>query len=708
MIRPWQIWLAFGVCLAVVVAAVGWMSVRALEADEAQSAAHQQAALEANAQLALWRMDSAVAPLVAQESARPYFVYASFFAADRSVAISKGKRTVAEQIPSPLLTDSPTEVLLHFQIDSENRFSSPRVPDDAIRAAAIPKFLKPADAARAAKWLEHVRKAIAPAKLWSAVPSLGTSPANQTATTEWTAGVPIVASVNGSASNTTNQTATTGSTSMLNLFPTADFLANGTHGALPTQPVEPQSPTQQATLPQQESGRQEAPRSQQNLILNNDSSNTLTSGISVANAPAQVNQGGNEYNARSQYVSQNSQQLANYTGNSTTASGGELQLGNTVNSVSPGGSTAVASNGATIEPPAPDAQATVMKPIWIGDELILARRVRIAGEDYIQGCLLDWPMIQRQLIASVRDLLPNAALSPVASATAAESAHLLASLPLRLDPGAAAISVDGRMSPVRLSLVGAWGALMLAALAVAMLLQGVVSLSERRGAFVSAVTHELRTPLTTFRMYAEMLADNMVSDESARRNYLQTLRVEADRLTHLVENVLLYARLERGRRGAQIAPVAVSQILEQAAPRLTDRAKQANFEIAIDADQTVRHTHVRADPTAVEQILFNLVDNACKYAAAAADRTLHLEARTAASFVELRLRDHGPGVDHRQRRLLFQPFRKSAQEAARTASGVGLGLALSRRLARDMSGDLLYSPESSGGACFVLRLRTGG
>ena len=79
----------------------------------------------------------------------------------------------------------------------------------------------------------------------------------------------------------------------------------------------------------------------------------------------------------------------------------------------------------------------------------------------------------------------------------------------------------------------------------------MVALSERRGAFVSAVTHELRTPLTTFRMYAEMLAEGMVPSPEARQKYLETLRREADRLAHLVENVLQYARLERGRPGGR-------------------------------------------------------------------------------------------------------------------------------------------------------------
>jgi signal transduction histidine kinase len=296
-------------------------------------------------------------------------------------------------------------------------------------------------------------------------------------------------------------------------------------------------------------------------------------------------------------------------------------------------------------------------------------------------------------------------LSAVTAVNADEPAHMLASLPVRLELGALANAAIEGMSPVRMSLVGAWAAMVLAALAVAALLQGVLSLSERRGAFVSAVTHELRTPLTTFRMYAEMLADNMVPNATSRRHYLETLRVEADRLTHLVENVLLYARLERGRPGGRVAPVAVSRILEQATGRLTDRARQAHLEIVVEASEAVRESRVLADPAAVEQILFNLVDNACKYAAGATDRTLHLEARRNAHHVELLLRDHGPGIAAEQRRVLFQPFRKSAHDAARSAPGVGLGLALCRRLARDMGGELSYAPDPSGGACFTLRLR---
>ena len=294
--------------------------------------------------------------------------------------------------------------------------------------------------------------------------------------------------------------------------------------------------------------------------------------------------------------------------------------------------------------------------------------------------------------AACKTCCPTLNCRPSPRSAPSEPAHMLASLPVRLELGTLAAAAAEGMSPVRMSLVGAWAAMVLAALAVAALLQGVLSLSERRGAFVSAVTHELRTPLTTFRMYAEMLASNMVPDETSRQHYLETLRVEADRLTHLVENVLLYARLERGRPGGRTSPVAVSRILEQATGRLTDRAGKPIW----------KSPSRRATPSAKA---------ACWPIRRPSSRFCSTWSTTLASMqpprpiarsiskpersgdhVELLLRDHGPGIAAEQRRVLFQPFRKSARDAAHSAPGVGLGLALCRRLARDMGGELSYAP----------------
>ena len=346
----------------------------------------------------------------------------------------------------------------------------------------------------------------------------------------------------------------------------------------------------------------------------------------------------------------------------------------------------------------------VLRPLWQGELLLLARRIQVNGAAYVQGCWLDWPALRAELLETARDLLPDADLAPVRGADAGAGGRTLAALPLRLIARAPAAVPPAGWTPIRLALALAWVCLLLTAATVGAVLWGAVTLGERRAAFTSAVTHELRTPLTTFRVYTEMLAEGMVPDEAKRREYLQTLQGEAVRLSHLVENVLSYARLERGRHTGTRETVAVGAMLERVATRLQQRAAQAGLRLEAPGPEVETLPAVTTDPSAVEQILFNLVDNACKYAARAADARIHLEVKAAGSQVRLRVRDHGPGISAADRRHLFKPFRKSAEHAAASAPGVGLGLALSRRLARALGGDLRLAAEVRDGAAFDLLL----
>ena len=251
--------------------------------------------------------------------------------------------------------------------------------------------------------------------------------------------------------------------------------------------------------------------------------------------------------------------------------------------------------------------------------------------------------------------------------------------------------VDG---PLQWALSFGWLALVLALAAVALLLWGVLALSERRAAFVSSVTHELRTPLTTFRLYADMLARDMAPTPERRREYLETLKTEAERLTHLVENVLSYARLERGRRPQRSERTTPATLVDRFEPRLAERAAQAGMTLVCDIDESSADRSLTTDVGVDEQVLFNLVDNAAKYAGRAQDRRFSLTTGSEDRFIAFAIRDFGPGFASAKKAARSAPFSKSAQEAAETAPGVGLGLALCRRLAKELGGRLEISPRN--------------
>lgn len=621
MNRPWKIWLVFGLSLAVVMAAMGWVSLTTLRLDRAQAQSGRQAELEERVRLALWRMDSSLAPLIAEESARPYQAYFSFFPAEQAQV--KGGAPVPPVevlVPSPLLTLASSNILLHFQFWSDGTLTSPQVPLAAHRELAESRYITRAEIERAANRLGRLQTVLLSQAPEHAVAGLSSS---------------LWLGPNAAAPP---------------VLRNGDVLINQCAN-LPTNLVE------RISVPGLSQNGQFRPATGDQRALNSA-----------------------EWNARANiYVQVQQQAFAN-----------RLNTANFLPLAVPG------------------AGEGPLRALWLDRELLLAHRVSLEGRFVVQGCWLNWTNLKQSLLAGVADLLPAADLQPRLEPNGNRQDRLLAALPVKLVSGPLDFGPAPAWSPVRVSMAVAWFCVGLAGVAVAVLLHGALSLSERRGAFVSAVTHELRTPLTTFKMYSEMLAEGMVQEETKRRQYLATLCSEANRLSHLVENVLAYARLERGSARSGVQKLTLGELLVRVKPRLAQRAEQAGMTFVEDATDGVLQTVVHVDVPAVEQILFNLVDNACKYAApTATEKLIHLEALAEGKCAMLRVRDHGQGISAAGAKRLFRPFAKSAHEAAHSAPGIGLGLALCRRLSRSLGGDLRWDAKVQGGACFELRLPIG-
>lgn len=352
------------------------------------------------------------------------------------------------------------------------------------------------------------------------------------------------------------------------------------------------------------------------------------------------------------------------------------------------------------------AKVTPFKPVWLNEELVLVRRVQIAGKETMQGVWLNKEEITKQLLAEVVDLFPSATLLALRDDSAADAReNAMLSLPFILVPMEDELYSTLPLSELFDGPIGlAWAGITFALIAAFFMLKAVLKMSERRAAFVSSVTHELRTPLTTFRLYSEMLSSGLVQEESVRQTYLETLRKESERLTHLVENVLSYSQIERGSARAKVETVTLAALVNRFSARLEARASEDGMRVQIDlADEAAEHT-VSVDTTGVEQIIFNLVDNAAKYASGDnCGDLIQVQIERRNNDLRIAVCDQGAGVSASELKRLFKPFHKSAEQAASSKPGVGLGLALCRRLARAMSGDLVYQ-KAEKGACFVLKV----
>lgn len=252
------------------------------------------------------------------------------------------------------------------------------------------------------------------------------------------------------------------------------------------------------------------------------------------------------------------------------------------------------------------------------------------------------------------------------------------------------------------------GALLVGILCIAVLAGGSLLLLQARASaldavqkasFVSNVSHEFKTPLTTIRLYAELLEQRRVSDPEKRDEYLRTISRETQRLARLVGNALDFSRLEQGRKRFAVETLDLaaeaSRIAEAQRPRLLECGLAP--AVSIPAVPVL----VRADRDALEQILLNLLDNACKYAASGGVLALGVHPGGGAL---LTVDDRGPGVPEDQRERIFEKFHRLNDRLTAEQGGVGLGLSIARRLARGLGGELSCTENPGGGARFVLRL----
>ena len=291
-----------------------------------------------------------------------------------------------------------------------------------------------------------------------------------------------------------------------------------------------------------------------------------------------------------------------------------------------------------------------------------------------------------------------------------------ARVPLAADllPGwEVAAFIDGASRPGDSSLAGGFfltGSLLVGIFVVAILSGGSLLLRQARRSeiearqktsFVANVSHEFKTPLTSIRLYAELLEQGRVTDADRRQESLRTIGRETQRLARLVNNALDFSRLEQGRKKYQREPLdlrtEVARLLDTHEPRLAEAG------LALRRELPEAPVPVTTDRDAVEQIVLNLLDNACKYAAGGREVTVRLGA-PAGRGAELRVLDRGPGVPPEHRERIFEKFHRVDDTLTAEKSGAGLGLSIARQLARGLGGDLRFEPRAGGGADFILTL----
>jgi signal transduction histidine kinase len=219
--------------------------------------------------------------------------------------------------------------------------------------------------------------------------------------------------------------------------------------------------------------------------------------------------------------------------------------------------------------------------------------------------------------------------------------------------------------------------------------------------FLAIMSHELRTPLNAIAGYVDLLQMQLHGPvNEAQQEDLRRIQHNQQHLLGIINDVLNFARLETGHVELTIDDVPLAPALRAVLTLTEPRLASKRLTLQYRADNA--SLAVRADPEKLRQILLNLISNAIKFTPP--DGRIHLQCDASRERVRIRVEDTGPGIPPEQLQLVFEPFVQLAPALTRENAGVGLGLSISRDLARAMNGELRADSVPGSGATFELIL----
>jgi signal transduction histidine kinase len=232
-----------------------------------------------------------------------------------------------------------------------------------------------------------------------------------------------------------------------------------------------------------------------------------------------------------------------------------------------------------------------------------------------------------------------------------------------------------------------------------------LELGERQAAFVSSVSHELRTPITAIRMHGELLKAGWVDGQASRESSYDYILKESERLSRLIENVLRYARIGRDSDPLSIERLSIKELRDIIEKKILPIVNQSEFHLALE-DQIPPDSSIGVDldRDAFTQILLNVVDNAIKFSRSAEQKKILISLNQSEKFIEIKVRDFGPGVPEESRSKVFDLFFRAENELTRATPGTGLGLALVKSLS-DRMGIQIQFENRNPGCEFLIKLK---
>ncbi|MDD5695375.1 MAG: HAMP domain-containing sensor histidine kinase [Bacteroidales bacterium] len=225
-------------------------------------------------------------------------------------------------------------------------------------------------------------------------------------------------------------------------------------------------------------------------------------------------------------------------------------------------------------------------------------------------------------------------------------------------------------------------------------------LNKLKSEFISNVSHELKSPLTSIRMMTELLYHNRVQTEERKSAYYSTMLQESERLSHLIDNILDFSRMDEDRKKYDFTNLDLDELLAKFLESTRERLRDTGFSIRYDCPEKV--PLIRADKNAILQVIYNLVDNAIKFSGKS--RQIDIRLIALEDELQLSVRDYGIGISGSDQEKIFNRFFRADEPRRMGIKGSGIGLTIVKRIIEVHKGHLTLESRPGEGSNFCVHL----